>query len=77
MLTFDETPRRDRRTWVLAASLVVPLLIVAASSLFPVACAFTFHGFESIVDQERFIPQFEGLWAATFGTIRFDVSATL
>src|SRR5688572_23104440 len=65
---------RDRdRLWEFTFHYHFCLLItVAASAVFPVECAFTFYGFESIIDQGRFIRQFEGLRAATFEVIRFD-----
>ena len=49
--------------------LAVTLLGVA---LLPAACAFTYYGFESLIDQSRFISHFEGLRAGTFTHIRFD-----
>jgi hypothetical protein len=48
------------------------LVTLAALGLFPAECAFTFYGFESLIDQGRFIEHFESLRAATFQTIRFD-----
>jgi PAP2 superfamily len=48
------------------------LVTLAASGLFPAECAFTFYGFESLIDQGRFIHHFESLRAGTFQTIRFD-----
>ena len=65
---------RDRdRLWELAFHYHFCLLVtVAASGLFPAECAFTFYGFESLIDQGRFIHHFESLRAGTFQTIRFD-----
>lgn len=51
------------------ACLVVTLLGV---TLLPAACAFTYYGFTSLLDQARFISHFEGLRAGTFTEIRFD-----
>jgi len=48
------------------------LVTLAASGLFPAECAFTFYGFESLIDQGRFIHHFESLRAGTFQTIRFN-----
>ena len=48
------------------------IVTLAASGLFPAECAFTFYGFESLLDQGGFIRHFESLRAATFQTIRFD-----
>jgi len=43
-----------------------------ASALFPAECAFTFYGFESLIDQARFIQHSEKLRAGTFQIIRLD-----
>lgn len=41
-------------------------------TLLPAACAFTYYGFSSLIDQTRFISHFEGLRAGTLTEIRFD-----
>lgn len=65
---------RDReRLWEFAFHFqLCGLVTMLASGLFPAECAFTFYGFESLIDQQRFIHHFEGLRAMTFQTIRFD-----
>jgi hypothetical protein len=65
---------RDReRLWEFAFHFhVCGLVTLAAWGLFPAACAFTYYGFESLIDQTRFINHFESLRASTFQTIRFD-----
>ena len=49
--------------------LTVTLVGVA---LWPAACAFTYYGFDSLLDQTRFINHFAALRAGTFGDVRFD-----
>ena len=49
--------------------LVVTLLGVA---LLPAACAFTHYGFDSLIDQTRFIAHFTSLRAGTFHELRFN-----
>jgi membrane-associated phospholipid phosphatase len=54
---------RDRKAlweyaWHFQVCLVAALIGLA---LFPAACAFTYYGFESLLDQTRFITQFEAL----------------
>jgi hypothetical protein len=49
--------------------LVITLL---ALGLFPAACAFNFYGFESTIDQTRFIAHFAGARAGTLSVIEFD-----
>jgi PAP2 superfamily len=65
---------RDRdRLWEFAFHFhFCALVTLAASGLFPAECAFTFYGFDPLIDQARFIHHFESLRAATFQTIRFD-----
>jgi hypothetical protein len=41
-------------------------------ALWPAACAFTYFGFDSLLDQTRFIDQFAALRAGTFREVRFD-----
>lgn len=41
-------------------------------TLLPAACAFSYYGFSSLIDQTRFISHFEGLRAGTLTEIRFD-----
>lgn len=40
-------------------------------TLLPAACAFSYYGFQSLIDQTRFIRDFEGLRAGTLTEIRF------
>jgi hypothetical protein len=49
--------------------LTVTLIGVA---LWPAACAFTHYGFESLLNQTRFIDHFAALRAGTFREVRFD-----
>jgi hypothetical protein len=54
---------RDRQAlweyaWHFQVCLIAALVGLA---LFPAACAFTYYGFESLLDQTRFITQFEAL----------------
>ena len=49
--------------------LLVTLLGVA---LLPAACAFSHYGFESLIDQTRFIAHFTSLRAGTFHELRFN-----
>jgi hypothetical protein len=49
--------------------LTVTLIGVA---LWPAACAFTYLGFDSLLDQTRFIDHFAALRAGTFHEVRFD-----
>jgi PAP2 superfamily len=48
------------------------IVTLACLAVFPAACAFTYYGFESTLDQSRFISQFDALRGGSFGTIRFD-----
>lgn len=54
---------RDRQAlWEYAWHFQVCLMAALAGlALFPAACAFTYYGFESLLDQTRFITQFEAL----------------
>lgn len=45
---------------------------LAGVALLPAACAFSYYGFTSLIDQTRFISHFEGLRAGTLTVIRFD-----
>ena len=65
---------RDRdRLWEYFFHFHFCLLVTLASlAIFPAACAFTYYGFESTIDQSRFIHQFEALRDGSFGTLRFD-----
>ena len=48
------------------------IVTLVCSGLFPAASAFTFYGFESLLDQGRFIDQFASLRAGTLPRLRFD-----
>jgi hypothetical protein len=65
---------RDRdRLWEFAFHFhFCALVTLFASGLFPAECAFTFYGFESLIDQARFIQHFEKLRTGTFQIIRLD-----
>jgi hypothetical protein len=65
---------RDRnRLWEFAFHFhFCALVTLLASGLFPAECAFTFYGFESLIDQRRFIHHFESLRAGTFHAIRLN-----
>ncbi len=45
---------------------------LAGVMLLPAACAFTYYGFTSLIDQTRFISHFEGLRDGTLTHVRFD-----
>lgn len=47
-------------------------VILIGVALLPAACAFTYFGFDSLLDQTRFIDQFAALRAGTFREVRFD-----
>jgi len=49
--------------------LVATLLGVA---LLPAACAFSYYGFDSLIDQTRFVAHFTSLRAGTFHELRFN-----
>lgn len=48
------------------------LVTIACLALWPAACAFEYYGFESTIDQTRFIRHFTGLRQGTFSVIRFN-----
>ena len=48
------------------------IITIACLAIWPAACAFTFYGFESLLNQARFIYQFEGLRAGTFTLVEGD-----
>jgi hypothetical protein len=48
------------------------LATVTALAVFPAACAFQYLGFQSTIDQTRFIQHFNGVRSGTFSVIRFD-----
>jgi hypothetical protein len=48
------------------------IVTLACLAVFPAACAFTYYGFESTLNQSRFIHQFQALRDGSFATIRFD-----
>ena len=48
------------------------IMTLACLAAFPAACAFTYYGFESTLDQTRFLHQFQGLRDGSFAVIRFD-----
>jgi len=53
--------RNLERLWEYAFHFHFCLVFTAVSlAIFPAECAFTFYGFESLLDQTRFIRQFEG-----------------
>ena len=66
--------QRDRaRLWEFAFHFhLCAIVTLVCSGLFPAACAFTFYGFESLLDQGRFIDHFASLRAGTFPLLRFD-----
>jgi PAP2 superfamily protein len=48
------------------------LATIATLALWPAECAFQHYGFQSTIDQSRFIHHFTGLRNGTFHVIRFD-----
>jgi hypothetical protein len=48
------------------------IVTLAALAVFPAASAFIYFGFESTLNQSRFIHHFQALRDGTFATIRFD-----
>ena len=54
---------RDRRAlWEFSFHFhVAAFVTIACFALWPAACAFTYYGFESVIDQARFIRHFNGL----------------
>jgi PAP2 superfamily len=47
-------------------------LTVLALAVFPAACAFQFYGFDSLIDQSRFIAHFNGTRDGAFKVIQFN-----
>jgi hypothetical protein len=47
-------------------------ITVTMLALFPAACAFQYYGFESTMDQSRFIAHFNGLREGSFTRLRFN-----
>jgi len=45
---------------------------IASLAVWPAICAFTFYGFDSLLNQTRFIHQFAGLRAGTFTIVNGD-----
>ena len=64
---------RDReRLWEYVFHFHVCLTVTLLGvTLLPAACAFSYYGFVSLIDQTRFISDFEGLRAGTLTDIRF------
>ena len=62
---------RDRRAlWEFTFHFhVAAFVTVACFALWPAACAFTYYGFESVLDQTRFIRHFAGLRDGTMTTV--------
>ena len=48
------------------------IVTLACLALWPAACAFTHHGFPSVINQSRFVSHFQGLRQGSFHIIRFD-----
>jgi hypothetical protein len=65
---------RDRqRLWEFAFHFhICTVITVTCLAIFPAECAFSYYGFESLIDQGRFIRHFNALRAGTFGAVRFD-----
>ncbi len=65
---------RDRgRLWEYVFHFHCCLIVtLAALAAFPAACAFTYYGFESTLNQTRFINQFQALRDGSLSVIRFD-----
>jgi hypothetical protein len=62
-----------RRLWEYVFHFHFLLIATLASlAMFPAECAFTYYGFESTLNQSRFIHQFQALRDGSFATIRFD-----
>ena len=62
-----------QRVWEFTFHFFACLLVaLAALAVFPAACAFQFYGFESTIDQARFIAHFNGVREGVFNTIHFD-----
>jgi hypothetical protein len=62
---------RDRRAlWEFTFHFhVAAFVTVACFALWPAACAFTYYGFESVIDQARFIRHFNALRDGTLTTV--------
>jgi hypothetical protein len=65
---------RDRRAlWEYVFNFhVCGAVTVISLAIFPAACAFQFYGFESTINQTRFIAHFNGLRDGSFTRIRFN-----
>ena len=65
---------RDRDAlWEYAFNFHFCLLVTLLGlALFPAACAFTYYGFESLIEQERFIRHFEALRNGTFTLLQLQ-----
>jgi hypothetical protein len=65
---------RDRqRLWEFAFHFhVCTVLTVAAVAVWPAVEPYTYYGFESLIDQARFIRHFAALRAGVFSSVRFD-----
>jgi len=48
------------------------LVTLTCLAIWPAACAFTYYGFNSAIDQSRFVSHFESLRQGSFHLIRFD-----
>jgi membrane-associated phospholipid phosphatase len=65
--------RDRRRLWEYVFHFHFCLIVtLAALAAFPAECAFTHYGFESTLNQTRFINQFQALRDGSFAVIRFD-----
>lgn len=65
--------RDSKRLWEYVFHFHFCLIVTLAGlALLPAACAFTYYGFHSTIDQTRFIRQFAGLRDGTLTLIRFD-----
>lgn len=61
------------RLWEYAFHFHFCLLVTALSlALFPAECVFSYYGFESLLDQTRFIHHFEGFRSGAMTEIRWD-----
>jgi hypothetical protein len=48
------------------------IMTLGCLAAFPAACAFTYYGFESTLNQMRFLNQFQALRDGAFAAVRFD-----
>ena len=65
--------RNRQRVWEYVYHFHFCLIVtLAALALFPAAGAFAYYGFESTLNQARFIHHFQSLRDGSFSTIRFD-----